>query len=115
MAINNSGTASCYPRFVAVGPGKLYHLINRTTGDEIHFDITLQAGEKVTLRLDMQPKTFVSTFRGDIIDKIIEGSDVTTFKLAPGENEVSVFVDDATAVAWLEWDDMHWSVDGGAA
>lgn len=109
----NSGTTGAYPVIKVTGPGRWYHLINHTTGEEIHFDLTLQADEVATLNL--KDKTFVSTFRGDeIFESIIEGSDLNTWHLQPGENNVSIFIDDPDAEAFMIWDELHWSVDGGA-
>lgn len=112
MATNN-GSATTYPIFKATGPGRIYHLINHTTGDEIYFDLTLNSGEEVILDLRPGKKTFVSTFRGNIIHTILPGSDVATFRLTPGENNISILVSDASATAFLTWDERHWSADGG--
>lgn len=109
----NSGTTKAYPILKITGPGRLYHLINHTTGEAIYFDLTLQTGEEATLNL--KEKTFFSTFRGDtIIENIIEGSDLASWHLQPGENSISIFVDDPSAAAFMLWDEQHWSVDGGA-
>lgn len=108
----NSGTAKTYPIFKATGPGRIYALENFTTGEAIYFDLELESGETVTLDLRPGKKTFTSTFRGNVIDKILEGSDTETFHLVPGENDISILIDDATATASMVWDERHWSFDG---
>lgn len=111
----NNGTANACPIFKAVGPGNIYTLKNYTTDEEISFNLELLDGETATLDLRPSEKTFSTTFRENIIDTIIEGSDVETFHLMPGANEISIYVDDATAEAYLLWQEYHWSLDGVAA
>lgn len=111
MATNNS-TANTYPVFTATGPGRIYQLVNYTTRQFIRFDIDLQDGETVVLDLRPGKKTFISTFRGNVISTILSGSDVEDFYLAPGENNISILIDDASATASLTWDERHWSIDG---
>jgi redox-sensitive bicupin YhaK (pirin superfamily) len=111
MATNN-GTANVFPIFTANGPGRIHHLANYTIERFIYFDLDLQDGEKVVLDLRPGKKTFLSTFRGNIINTILSGSDVEDFRLIPGENSISIFIDDATATANLIWDERHWSFDG---
>lgn len=113
MATNN-GTASTYPVLIANGPGRIYNVINHSTGDEIHFDLVLNDGEEVTLDLRPGKKTFTSSFRGNIINTILPESDVATFRLVPGDNDISILIDDASATAFLRWEERHWSIDGGA-
>lgn len=114
-SVENNGTTNAYPIFKASGPGQIYQIENYTTGEGIYFSLTLQDGEEVTLDLRPGKKTFVSTFRGNIIHTILEGSDVESFHLMPGENSVSLFIDDATAEAYLVWNEYHWSIDGVVA
>lgn len=108
----NAGTANAYPVFRVTGPGRIYELANLTTGEAIFFDLELQAAEEVVLDLRPGKKTFVSSFSGNIIDTILEGSDTETFHLKPGENSISILIDDASAEATLLWDERHWSFDG---
>jgi hypothetical protein len=115
MATNN-GTATTWPVLRVTGPGRLYQMVNYTTGDKIYFDnLVLNSGEEVVLDLRPGKKTFVSSFRGNIIHTIRPDSDVATFALAPGENDVSILIDDATAAGALLWAERHWSVDGGGS
>ncbi len=111
----NSGTADTYPVLTVDGPGRVYHLKNITLGLNIFFNLELQDGERVVLDLRPGVKTFWSTFRGNVINKILAGSDVEEFRLKPGENDISIFIDDATAVASLTWGERHWSFDGVVA
>lgn len=110
--VTYGGTADAFPRFVVTGPGRLYQLVNYTTGQAIYFDLTLLSGETVTLDLDPQQAKFTSTFRGNIIQTIINGSSVADWHLQPGDNSIGIFVDDATAVAYLVWRELYEAADG---
>jgi hypothetical protein len=107
----NSGSARTYPVFTFTGPGRIYSLINFTTGDEIYFSLLLLSVE--TAVLDLKAKTFTSSFRGNIIHTITPNSDLAVFHLLPGQNDISIFLDNASATAFMSWDELHWSADGG--
>jgi hypothetical protein len=116
MAVNNAGTAAAYPivKFVcAGGTASLTHLKNITTDDEIYFNWTMQDGEEATLDLRAGKKTFTSTFAGNLLSQgaIIEGSDVATFRLLPGDNNVSVYTG-ANCTVTMNWDNLYLSFDG---
>lgn len=114
--VTNNGSANSYPIIKIIGPGQIYTLINYTTGEEIFFNnLTLVDGETVILDLRPGKKTFTSSFRGNIINAIVEGSDVESFHLMPGENSISLLIDDASAEAFLLWDESHMSIDGVVA
>ena len=114
MSRNNAGTAVTYPIVRFVGPGRIYQLLNNTTGDEIYFDYTLQTGETAVLDLRKGVKTFVSSFNGNLYPRgaVLPGSDVATFKLIPGQNDISVYIDDDTALALIEYEERYLSFDG---
>jgi len=111
MATNN-GSAKTYPIITITGPGPVYKITNHTTGDEINFNLTLVAGETATLDLRPGHKTLISTFRGNIINTILQGSNVGSFRLDPGSNDVSILAPGCTIA--MRWDERHWSIDGGA-
>lgn len=114
--VTNSGSTDAYPIFTLTGPGLLYQLVNETTGKRIYFNnFTLLADEVVTLTISPQGATFESSFRGNVADAILEGSDETEFVLKPGSNTLSLFISDATAAAKALWDINHLSFDGVAA
>lgn len=110
-AVTNNGTATAYPVFTASGPGQLYELSNYTTGESVFFDLILNSGETVTLDLRPGKKTFVSDFRGNILDTVMPGSDLVTWRLLPGANNVVLFIDDGSAAAKVEYTERYWSVD----
>jgi hypothetical protein len=96
--VTNSGSAATYPKFTFTGPGALYQLSNLTTGKAIYFNITLGAGEVATLDLDPNTLSFTSSFRGNIRNTILSGSDMDLY-LLPGDNQISLFVGGTTTAA----------------
>jgi len=117
-SFTNSGTAIGHPIFTITGPGTLQQIKNYTTGDTISFNLTLLAGEVVTLNLNPGSISFVSSFRGNILGTILPASSLFTFKLMPGANNISVLINGSTtgATAWTAtWRNASLSVDGGAS
>lgn len=109
--IHNPGSARAYPVLTLHGPGRLYHIINYTTGQAIHFDLTLLNGETLTVDLRPGVKTITSSWRGNMIAAIVSGNLVDWY-LAPGDNRVSVWIDDGGAAGEMIFEPRYWSVDG---
>lgn len=110
--VTNDGTSETFPVFTASGPGRLRHLKNWTTGQEIFFsDLDLSAGETVTLDLRFGAKTFVSDFRGNILNQIQPGSNLVDFHLSPGSNSIGLYIDNSSASANIKWTDRYWGID----
>lgn len=116
--LTNNGMSNAYPmlklKASTSASSRVFQFINSTSNDRIYFDLSLNAGETATLDLSPGKKTFTSTFRGNIINKILPGSNVATWRLLPGLNNVSVFITGGAASAWITWKERHWSADGGA-
>jgi hypothetical protein len=108
--ITNPSNVRAYPVFTITGPGTLYHIINYTTGQAMHFNLLLSAGEVLTIDLRPGAKTISSNQRGNLISALYSGSLVDWY-LEPGANDVSVWVDDATASATATFAPRYWSVD----
>ena len=103
----NSGTAYAYPRLIINGPSsgtsRIYELDNLTTGASIYLNLTMSAGETAVLNLDPKNVTFVSSFQGNIISKILPGSQTTNFLLQKGSNTILFFAASSTVTAVLQW------------
>lgn len=112
--IDNLGSANGNPEFYIHGPGRLYYIINYTTGQALYFNLVLLAGEELIIDLRPGHKTVTSSARGNMIRSLYAG-DLMTFALTPGDNELSAFIWDATATAWGVWEytPTHWSIDDG--
>lgn len=114
VIVPNVGSAAAYPIFYLTGPGSIYQIKNYTTGKSIFFDLTLLAGETAILNLDPMNISFTSSFRGNILNKILPGSDLL-FLLLPGNNNISTFFYGSTTAATaitMSWVNMYWSIDG---
>jgi hypothetical protein len=110
----NIGSAVTYPVITFTGPGTTYQLKNYTTGKSIFFNLTLLAGETAVLNLDPLHVSFISSFRGSIMNAILPGSNLN-WELLPGANNVSAFMYGSTTGAsgiTMTWKDSYWSVDG---
>jgi ubiquitin-protein ligase len=108
-SVTNSGSAATAPTLTLTGPGRVYQLINYATGERIFFNLVLNSGETATL--DLARRTFTSSFRGNILNTVLPGSSIATFRLLPGANAINLFIGDATATASLSWRERYWSVD----
>lgn len=106
-----NGNANAYPRIVMTGEGPLYQLLNLTTNQAIYFNnLTIADGE--TLTLDLVNKSFFSNLRGNLLSKITSGSDLATWRLAPGENLIGMYVPNATAEVSLIWKETYLGPEG---
>lgn len=115
-AITNGGTAATYPILTACAPttasARLSQLVNYTTGEAIYFNLAMLPAEIVTLDLRPGQKTLISSIRGNIINTVLPGSNVSTWRLMPGTNNVSVWLSGGSGGAKLVWTERFWSLDG---
>ena len=113
----NSGRAIVYPtlrlRNLSAGTARVYQLVNPITGAGIYFNLSLLAGEQADLITMPGERSFTSTFRGNIFNSMVPGSNLATFNLLPGTNYVSFFSDNANLEASLFWQPRGWSIDSG--
>jgi len=116
-SVTNSGTLPAHPIVKFTGPGTIYSIRNLTTGADIDFNLTLVAGETATLDLTPGAVSFVSSMRGNILGTIIPGSDVTSFMLAVGANNITAFIagtTDGNTAAVMTWAENYAGIDGGS-
>ena len=90
-------------------------LTNWTTGKNIWFTdgFVLRNGETITI--DFTPDNFsaVSSFRGSILNYIEPGSDLTSFALVPGVNNIGFYAANGVT-SYLSYSVTHWSFDAAA-
>ncbi len=86
--INNTGDVDTYPRWTITGPGSSFYIKNLTTDKTIEIDLTLSAGE--TLTIDTKPG--VSTVRlNDGTNQFGSLSALSSlWPLVPGSNSVQL-------------------------
>jgi len=119
IAVNTVGEAASANSYCFIqihGPGVLQSIVNYTTGKSIQFNgLTLFAGEWINMVLDPQQIAMTSSWRGNCLRYIIPGSDHGDFYLAPGENNISVFMPsgtDANSGGFMTWSPRYWSIEG---
>jgi len=116
--VNNSGTENVYPvlkiKRSSGTTATIETLRNETSGYELFFDYDLRDGETLTVDLDPKAKSIISSFYGKRLDAVLANSDMGQWKLRPGRNDVTCFVDvtgSPTITAWLEWRDTYNGLD----
>jgi hypothetical protein len=115
---NNQGTEACYPRLIFKRSGgtaaTLWQVRNETTGKTLSFNYSLLNGETLTVDLRPTKKSIISSFFGPRPDAILAASDMGTFALLSGTNQITAFINVAgapTITANLEWRNCYLSQD----
>ena len=112
QSVSNSGTATAFPTIKVSGCGVFYEIENLTADTRLITQIDLAASE--TLTFDLERKEYRSDFRGNLLNFLHPGSNLTSWRLLPGVNQVSVANIDTASVV-LFWRKRHWAIDGGAS
>jgi len=120
--VTNNGTIKTYPELIISRSGGTSAVVqwlkNESTGATIYFDYALQDGEKITINFRPNSRNIYSSIKGNIWDAVLRGSDFGDFYLLPGDNNISIFVNEdgsPDVSAYLLWRNTHWSADGVAA
>lgn len=115
IPIEYAGTAVGYPQIELVGPGRVYGLRNARTGAVLHFDLLLQDWpERAVLDLALARLSFESDVRGDMMYTVLPRSDVVSWFLVPGRNDIVVNLGSIAAgepTATMIYKDRHVSMD----
>ena len=114
-SVTNNGSSQSSPRITIKGPSsgtsRIYQIGNISTGQYIHLNYTINAGETAVLDLTPGAISFVSDFQGNLIGKVLPGSKLSTFSLLPGVNSILFYAADSSVVATMTWPENCWSVD----
>lgn len=113
--IDYRGTSVGYPTFLVTGPGTIYQIANLTNDRAIYFNaLTLLAGETMTVITQPGKVSVRSNFRPSLIGFVSPSSDIAAFTLQPGDNVMSVFLDDASGLAavLMKWRNNHHGLGG---
>lgn len=106
-SITNSGAGRAWPILTLTGPSsgtaRIYQVANVTTGRALYLNLTLNAGEQVTINCDPDVLSVVSTFQGDVSSALLPGSQEADFFVQPGVNSISMFASAASVGATLRW------------
>jgi len=108
--VNNIGTAETNPILYLIGPGTLRWVENQVAQKRVYGDVEILEDEEVIL--DFATGKITSTVRGDLTYTILSGSDISAWKLLPGNNDIAVlFIEDVGASAYMYYVPRHWSAD----
>lgn len=111
--INYQGSANEYPVFIFRGQSYLFSIENYTTGKRLYFGYPLVTGEVCRLNLAPDKLSFTSNIKGDVLNRIQPGSDITGFGLVEGVNNLQVLVVNSTPTnpVSLIYRNRHWASD----
>jgi hypothetical protein len=119
--VTNSGSTVAYPviKIKRANDGTtsvIKWLKNETLGDTLWCNYSLMKNETLTIDLTPGVRNIYSDYFGEVWRAVLRSSDLSTFRLIPGTNNISLFVStDATITAWMEWPITHWGADMVAA
>jgi hypothetical protein len=118
ITVTNDATEPSFPILTierAGGTSAILTMIrNETSGKTLWFDYSLLDGEKLTIDLRSTQKTIMSSFSGNRPDAALANSDMGTFSLLSGDNQITCFVDVSgapTITAFVLWQDTFWGQD----
>lgn len=113
----NTGLGEAYPtvkvRTTGTGTVRMYQIVNTLTGDGIYLNYAILPGEEITLKTRPGARSFTSSAFGNILGKVVPGSNFTGFRLVSGTNYISLFCDSGSVAASIYWQPRSDSVDGG--
>jgi len=116
--VANAGSVEAYPVITIARSGgtsaRLQSIRNRTTGEEMLFNYSLADGEELTIDLTPGAKKITSSAYGNVLGALLAGSDFATFSLAPGPNDLYLYVSEAgspTVTAFVRYRAQYWGVD----
>ena len=118
VTATNSGSAPAYPQVIISRSGgtsaRVVSVRNARTGRELFLNYLLLDGETLTIDLHPDRQTVTSSFFGSRPDAVLAGSDMGTFMLLPGANQITAFVNVVgapTVTGYVLWRDSHDGVD----
>jgi hypothetical protein len=118
ITVANDGTQDAYPTITISRSGgtsaSVISIRNESLGLEILFNYSLLDGETLTIDLSPTNKSVTSSIFGLRLDAVLPNSDFGIWRLRPGDNLISCFVDVAggsTIVGTIVHSDQYWSMD----
>lgn len=116
--VANSSQKSVSPTIRIFGSGTLISIVNSTNGKALYFNnLTLLAGEILTLVLQNGAISFTSNFRGNVLSYISPASNLSDFVLQTGNNKITALMVSGGPAASISmmWRNSYWSIDGLAS
>ena len=125
VTVTHDGTTRAFPTITITRSGGttavLESIQNLTTGKVLLFDHAMLDGEKIVIDLTPGHKT-ITTYVGDstnnALDSLLPGSDFGTFALAPGDNDIALYISESgspTLTAHIQWQTTYPTIDGATS
>jgi hypothetical protein len=118
VTVTNDGTQDAFPVIEINRSGgttaTIVSIRNETTGLELLFNYSLLDDETLTIDLSPTIKSVTSSFFGSRLDALLPNSDFGTWRLVPGDNVVSCYVNTTGApgiTGVIVFQDQYWSMD----
>ena len=107
FTMTNTGPGQVYPVLTFSGPAagtaRIYQVGNLTTSVFVYFDLTINAGEVITMTFDPANPTFISTFQGNVGGSVLPGSQPSLFSIAPGAAALTFFTSSVDVLITISW------------
>lgn len=110
VTATNNGSVLSFPKIYFNRSGGTSAVIktlrNEDYGKEILLDYSMVDGETIIIDLKPQNQSVISSFFSASSEAVLSNSDLGSWWLAPGDNDITSFVDVTgapTITAWMEW------------
>jgi hypothetical protein len=118
VTVSSNSSTKAYPLAVYMGgvtaATTIYQLVNYTTGRAIYFNnLQIQVGEVILLFLTPGAIRMASTWRGDMNNYILKGSNLDWY-IQPGNNNISCYGVGGAPLIYMVWKNAYASSDGVA-
>lgn len=118
--VTNLGETMCGPVVKITGPGFIREIKNYTTGHCLY--LSIDVAENEIIYIDMSKKgqpilySNMRTQSGILSGIILPGSNLGNFSLAPGDNEISIFMTDTDGNSAVDfrWNDSYPGIEYSA-
>jgi hypothetical protein len=95
ITIDNTGDVETYPEWIVQGPGESIVLTNLSTGETTSLDLSLEAGETVTIDTSPNAKTVTKSDGSNLFYTLSDDSSL--WALQEGNNSIQIQMANATA------------------
>lgn len=116
QAVTVAGSAAVAPVITLESSGRICLSVrNATTGAIIRFPDQASGfflATTETVVIDCAARTITSNLRGDLSYLMLDGSDLASFTLAAGANDIRTCTGASLIYITVDWTDRYWSLDG---
>jgi hypothetical protein len=95
ITIDNDGDVETFPEWIITGPGESIVLSNLSTGETTSLDVTLEAGESITINTSPYTKTVTKSDGTNLFYTLSDDSSL--WALQEGNNSIQIQMANATA------------------